>query len=83
MIGRQMQYRADQHTEALINRPHGFVDHGRHGGRGLRKLVDHQPEMPARAIAPAHSLQHREYQLAKGLLWRRRASDRHLNDAVP
>ena len=73
---------ADQLAEAIVNGPHGLIDHARHGGRGLREFVHHQPEMPSGTIGPADSLQHGVDQFAKSLFGRSRAVERLLDDSV-
>ena len=74
VIRGQIEHGADQLAEAIVNRPHGLVDHARHGGSGLGEFVHHQPEMPAGAIGPANSLEHGVDQFAKSLFRRSRAA---------
>ena len=73
---------ADHFTETVVERPHGFVYHRAQSWRGLRVLMDHQPEVPVGTIAAANPLQHGENELAKGLLGRGLAPDGLLKDSV-
>src|ERR1019366_2294518 len=82
VVRRQSEHETDQLTEAVVNRPHGLVDHAGHRGSWLGEFVHHQLEVPSGAIGPAYSQEHGMDQFAKGRFWRGRAAERLVDDSV-
>ncbi len=82
MVRREFDNGADDLAEAVVERPHGFVNDRAQGRGGLSMFVDHQAEVPAGTIAAANPLQHGENELAKRLLGRGLALHGLLNNSI-